>query len=189
MAAEVASSEGMTGLRVGELRFLTKADVDLEQGLVCVRAKEIKETGERWKPKHGNERIAPLSAKAREIVERHLTAATAPWVFEAPSGHGSKGGRFEYQRIRQALRRAKKAAGVEQGKVHSFRHAFCSHLAQQPHVTAFDAMKLMGHASLDIVVVYFHTTKERLCSVMSKVSFDSMLEGVPALSATSSPTE
>lgn len=168
----------MTGLRISEMLFLTKADVDLKDGLVHVRAKVISETGEHWGPKHGKERIVPLTPEARQIVESQMATSPGPWVFSPSTGHGARSGRFKSPQVRDALQQAKKVAGVKQGKIHTFRHAFCSHLAQQPNVTAFEAMKIMGHFSLDIILVYFHTTSERLCSVMSKVSFAAMLNGV-----------
>ena len=69
----------MTGLRIGELQFLTKADVDLKEGFIHIRNKTIPETGEKWSPKHDNERIVPLIPETREIVERQMTATTFPW--------------------------------------------------------------------------------------------------------------
>ncbi len=54
----------MTGLRSNELCWLTKGDLDVDHAHVMVRAKTCPQTGKRWSPKHGNERVVPLCPEA-----------------------------------------------------------------------------------------------------------------------------
>ena len=78
------------------------------------------------------------------------------------------------QRLWKALKVVLKAAGITHGTIHTFRHCFCSYLANQ-NVSPFLVMKFMGHSSLDIVMTYYHAATPDLLSGMASVDFTSML--------------
>lgn len=166
----------LTGLRSDELCWLLKRDVDPELRFIHVREKTCPFTGEAWRPKHGNERIVPLCREAQEIAKQHLAANNAPWLFVAPDTWGKRPGQFKKGRIWTALKQVPRKAGITHGTVHTFRHCFCSFLANQ-NVSPFLVMKFMGHSSLDIVMTYYHAATQDLLSGISSVSFDRMLEG------------
>ncbi len=88
--ADVFRFLALTGLRQGELFWLTKDDVDPERRLVHVRAKAFSEEGLSWSPKNGDRRV-PLCQEAMEIAQRMLKTSWTRWLFSAP---GSEDGRL-----------------------------------------------------------------------------------------------
>ena len=171
--ADIFELLSLTGLRVGEFIWLTKADVDFEKKMLHVRRKVLEGTGEKWHPKNGNARVVPLCPRALAIVQAAFVQSPSVWLFHASAINGSKGGRYGYLRLTGALSRAKKAGGVKSGKLHSFRHAFCSHMANSG-VPALKVMRILGHSSLNIVLIYYHATDEELLSAIAGVDFDRM---------------
>ncbi len=64
-----------TGLRIGEAQWLSWADVDLPKNVIHVRAKD------EWRPKTGDERVVPITAKLRVFLEGRLRRGR--WVLTA----------------------------------------------------------------------------------------------------------
>ncbi len=170
----------LTGLRVDELCWLMKADFFEDHPHLKIRAKVCPLTNISWKPKHGQERIVPLCAQAIEIAKRAKAASPGDRLFFAPDTAGKKLGRWRPQRIWKILKSTMKAAGVKQGTTHTFRHVFCSFLANQERVSPFQIMKVLGHGSLDIVLNYCHATEEQLIDAITAVPFERM-EPVPVV--------
>jgi hypothetical protein len=108
------SVQALTGLRQGELMWLTKEDVDVARRLVRIRAKVFSKEGLRWDPK-GDDRNVPLSVPALAIAKAMLASADGRWLFPAPPGPGVVDGRLRASRLWAHLKRAKKAAGVKRG--------------------------------------------------------------------------
>jgi integrase len=104
----------LTGLRQGELMWLTKEDVDVARRLLRIRTKAFSEEGLRWDPK-GDDRNVPLSAPALAIAKAMLASAGGRWLFSAPPGPGVVDGQLRASRLWAHLKRAKKAAGVKRG--------------------------------------------------------------------------
>ncbi len=71
------------------------------------------------------------------------------------------GSNVAWKQPRGQLRRAKKAAGVKRGTLHSFRHFFVSTMANA-NVSPFKVMKIVGHRSLDIILTYYHASEGEL---------------------------
>ena len=53
-----------TGTRIGELQFLTWDDIDFANSLIHIRPKDD------WQPKTGDQRVIPMSLKARATLEK-----------------------------------------------------------------------------------------------------------------------
>lgn len=164
----------LTGLLNEELCWLMKEDVDAQLRFVHVRRKTCPFTGTLWTPKHSNERIIPLAPQALEIAKRRLKESHGPWLFHAPNTIGPRPGQFTKQRILKNLKVILKAQGIGHGTVHTFRHCFCSFLANAG-VSPFLVMKFMGHASLDIVMTYYHAGHDDLLAGMAAVDLGKML--------------
>lgn len=165
----------LTGLRNDELCWLLKTDVDSQFRFIYVRAKICPFTGRAWQPKHGNDRIVPLCAEAREIAQAAMRSSTGPWLFGARETRGSRPGQFRKARIWRALKAVLKANSIDHGTVHTFRHCYCSFLANH-NVSPFIVMKYMGHSSLDIVMTYYHAATDDLLSGMASLDFGLMLK-------------
>lgn len=164
----------LTGLRVDELCWLLREDLDTQHPYLQIRHKICPMTGALWHPKHGNERIVPLCPEAQEIANRALGASPGPWLFCAPNTTSQRPGHWLPNRLWKILKKAMKQAGVTAGTTHTFRHVFCSFLAQQG-VAPVAIMSIMGHGSLDIVLRYCHTTPDQLVSAIAAVPFSTMM--------------
>lgn len=108
-----------TGMRVGELVHLTWDDVDYERNVLLIRAKA------NWKPKNGDSRAVPMSARVAAIVRSQ--PKRSEWVFSCPkSDWGTPAGRrVSGRRLLDYLKRVLKKLGLK-GHVHTFRHAHIS---------------------------------------------------------------
>jgi integrase len=166
----------LTGLRQGELMWLTKDDLDLAHRTVRIRAKEFPEEMIRWDPK-GDDRDVPLSAPALAIAQKMLASTSNRWLFAAPPAPGVIDDRLRASRLWARLKKAKKAAGVKRGTLHSFRHFFVSAMANA-NVSPFKVMKIVGHSSLDIILTYYHVSEDELLSAVEGVNFDAFLSEV-----------
>jgi integrase len=137
-----------TGMRVGELRHLTWEDVDLEQNLLHIRAKDG------WQPKTGDQRFIPMSARVRGLLQS--LPRRGRWVFTAPpSSKYPEGGRpFSDRRLLAALKRVLNKLGLP-GHVHTFRHAFISHALIRGIPEAI-VRQWVGHVDEEIFRLYTH---------------------------------
>ena len=154
-----------TGLRVGEARALTWADVDFEKGVVTVdkTASSVKN------------RDAGDSAKTRIVIDSTKTTSSEREVplnkialgVCAALKHGSRGGLFVFsskagtilheRNINRALASHLRKVGIHNKySVHSTRHTFATRLMEQganPKVVS----ALLGHASVNITLdLYSH---------------------------------
>lgn len=163
----------LTGLRAGEFSWLAKADVDLDKRLIRVCEKTTSDGTLLWKPKTGNGRVVPLCDEAVAIARRRMTADDAPWLFSRVTRAGNRR-RVSRGQIRYVVRSAMQRAGVERGTTHTLRHAFCSYIANNG-VPPLMAMKIMGHRSLDIILIYYHVDEQDLSRAFGKVTFTDML--------------
>jgi len=108
-----------TGMRFGELAWLTWADVERPANLVRIQPKEG------WKPKTGDQRAVPLSPTAHRIL------AALPeqwrWVVTMPPSraHPRPGRKWTERRLLGELKRILAPLGLT-GKLHTFRHSFIS---------------------------------------------------------------
>jgi site-specific recombinase XerD len=176
-AVDIFNFLRMSGLRSEEFCYLLKSDFDQEHSEVQVRAKTCPQSGRHWRPKHGNERVVPLCPAAFELAKKAFDASPGPWLFHAPDTRGSQPGRWRVHRIWRMLKDVMKQAGIENGTVHTFRHVFCSYLANHcAGVTPFQVMKLMGHSSMDIVLTYYHVRRDDLRSAVSQIDFKQPLK-------------
>jgi integrase len=167
-----------TGLRSQELCWLTKEDLDLVTGQIKIRRKTCPQTGQTWRPKHGNERTLPLCTEALAVAKKAFSQSPGPWLFYAPDTGRKRQGHWQSQRLWRLLKKAMREAKVTKGTIHTFRHVFCSFLANRAKdkVAPFQVMKLMGHGSMDIVLMYYHAGDQELSAAISGVDFGTMLQ-------------
>jgi integrase/recombinase XerD len=142
-----------TGLRVSELVGLKATVMRRDARWFTVRGKG------------GNERIVPLTDKARVAVAAYLDAREAagggesPWLFPSfgESGHLTR------QAFARDLKALAATVGIQAAKVspHVLRHAFASHLLQNGADLRV-VQQLLGHADISTTQIYTHVLQERL---------------------------
>lgn len=137
-----------TGMRVGELRWLSWDDVDLTLGVIKVQPKDD------WKPKTGDQRVVPISATARAQLE--ALPRRARWVVTAAPSRFYADGKHQIsdRRVLQYLKRVLKRLGLK-GHVHTFRHAFISHALTHGTPEAI-VRQWVGHVDQEIMRHYTH---------------------------------
>ncbi len=136
-----------TGARRGEVLSLGLADVDLEQGLLCVTGK-----GSRT-------RLVPIGALTVRAVDRYVRArAKHPGADLAVLWIGKKG-RLTESGLGVLVRERGVQAGIP-GRVHPhlFRHAY-AHMMLAAGMQETDLMAVVGWRSRDMVARYAASTR------------------------------
>ena len=142
-----------SGLRASELVSLPRRAIGREQEFLIVRGKGDKE------------RLAPLSARARDALARWLPllAAGSPWLFPSGKAHLSR------VRLFQTLRALAGRAAVDPNAVspHVLRHAFATHLLEGG--ADLRALQMMlGHADIATTEIYTHVDSRRLVELVNR---------------------
>ncbi len=143
-----------TGLRFGELKALSWADVNWANSSVTVRqAWSMTKKGVDT-PKNNRERTVPLLPEVIDMLARRERRGAFIFVDE-------RGKSFSPVQINRALRNACNRAGIRGITCHKLRHTFASHLA-----AAGASMKaiqdLLGHSNLRITQRYAHLSPSSL---------------------------
>jgi integrase len=147
-----------TGLRSGELCNLTWDDVDLESGLILIRAKPG------WTPKT-SERSFYLNQTCLGILRSLEKREEYVFVDEV-------GRQLEKDNLRKILIRVAEEAGlVGLTRVHDLRHTFAS-LMQMNGVDPGTVATILGHKDLGTTKIYTHQTQEHLKKSIEKVGVE-----------------
>lgn len=150
-----------TGIRVGELCGMDRADVDATRRVIRVLGK-------------GNrERVVPIGAPALRAISAWLDTAR-PTLATAQSGDalyiGVQGGRIDQRIVRRALDDLERAAAArpeltlpQVGAIspHGLRHSAATHLLEGG-ADLRCVQELLGHAKLSSTQIYTHVSAERL---------------------------
>ncbi|MGB3847206.1 MAG: tyrosine recombinase [Sphingopyxis sp.] len=142
-----------SGLRASELVSLPRRAVAGERQYLIIRGKGDKE------------RLAPLSERARDALDRWLplVVADTPWLFPSGKAHLSR------VRLFQMLRHLAARAGIDPAAVspHVLRHAFATHLLEGG--ADLRALQLMlGHADIATTEIYTHVDSRRLVELVNR---------------------
>jgi integrase/recombinase XerC len=151
-----------TGMRLSELRGLSRQDVDLVGQQVKVRGKGRKE---RLIP-FGNH--AQLAMRNYESRRDELIRSIGPKADRTAFFLGAAGRRIGVRTIQTSitalLNKVDENAGLS---VHSLRHTFATHLLDAG-ADLRAVQELLGHASIATTQIYTHTSVERLKQVYKK---------------------
>ena len=149
-----------TGMRLGELKFLTWGDVEIEQKRIKIQAKE------NWQPKTG-ERVIPMSDSIQRLFINLMKKreGNSDYVFV-----GKNNGPLTIK-LRERLKTITKRCGFpEVTKIHTLRHTFASHMIMQ-NVDLPTLQKLLGHSDIKTTMIYTHLATDHLAEAMNKLSF------------------
>jgi len=148
------------GLRVGEAVKLQVTDIDAAQGRLRIR-----------QGKGGKDRYVPLTARMiQELRAFWITHRNPVWLFPAPGrpwrerreDRNAVLGRattfMSVSAVQNAFRLARAQSGIHpQACVHTLRHCYATHLLEEG-VSLRLISQYLGHASLDVTVIYTHLT-------------------------------
>lgn len=151
-----------TGMRFGELAWLTWDDVDSEANVLRIQAKQG------WKPKTGDQRAVPISLAAQRVL------AALPrrwsWVVTMPPSrrHPQAGRQWSERRLLATLKRVLKKVGLP-GKLHTFRHSFISNALLKGTPPAV-VREWVGQVDRAIIDLYTHVHNEASQSAMQRLA-------------------
>lgn len=140
---------GYAGLRLGELRALTWADVDFRAGTLSVRRSMLPDGTAKAPKTDAGARTVPLLPALRRLLVAWKPRSPRPRpedlvVCTAAGSH------VEERNLRRALDDAKEAAGLdgldERLSWHALRHSFASLLATDLELPATTLARVTGHA-------------------------------------------
>ena len=125
------------GLRLGELLWLTRQDVDLERGYIYIRRKTV--LGRTWAPKTRKDRSVPISLALRAYLDAYEPPLDTPWYFTTPNEC-----QWDSDGFGMALRTVNRAVGLRWTAL-DFRHTFGSHLAMKGE-SLYKISQLLGNS-------------------------------------------
>lgn len=144
------------GLRVGEAVRLKVTDI--ESAHLRLRVRE---------GKGGKDRCVPITAKMIEHLRAFWKTHRNPvWLFPSPARRGldpmrlaqKSPAHLSVSAVQNAFRLARAESGVHpRATVHTLRHCYATHLLEEG-VSLRLISQYLGHASLDVTVIYTHLT-------------------------------
>ncbi len=147
----------LTGLREGELYFLTWQDVDLKN----LNSASIHVTGKAgFSPKDYEERTIPLPPALAEILKK-LQRYT-DWVFP-----GKTGGRMNH--LLRRLKEITASPKVQNATLHKFRHTYATRLLESG-CDIVSVQKLMGHSDLETTRQYLNPHEALMRQAVMRLS-------------------
>ncbi|MEW6368632.1 MAG: tyrosine-type recombinase/integrase, partial [Acidobacteriota bacterium] len=154
-----------TALRLSELAALDLTDLDLTAGTLIVRC-----------GKGSRQRVVPLGDVAIAALLDYLQNARRYFhrrpgveaLFLAATHCGSTGNRLSKASIREIVRNASRAAGLDRPiNPHQVRHACATHMlragADLRHI-----QQLLGHARIDTTEIYTQVDVSDLADVLAR---------------------
>jgi len=142
-----------SGLRATELVSLTLAAVPRDAPFLTI-------TG-----KGGQQRMVPVSGRARQALSRWLALRPSGGKFLFPS----RGKHLTRIRLFQLLKELAVRAGIDRAKVspHVLRHAFATHLLEGGADLRV-LQTLLGHADIATTQIYTHVDAARLVKLVNE---------------------
>ena len=143
-----------TGMRIGELEWLTWQDLDFHERFIHIRAKDG------WRPKSGESRRVPMTPRVyeqfRNLSRQHRWVITAGVSRRYPEG----GQQISPTRTLRALKRLLRRIDMsEDGKLHTFRHSFISK-ALAIGIANATVRSWVGHVSEEMLRRYTHVLEQ-----------------------------
>ncbi len=149
-----------TGIRKGELAHLEWSDVDFDNRLLRVQAKNG------WMPKGNEDRTIPLTEGAMQALQalremNEKRTVKSPLVCPGRKGH--------LVDIRIGLNDACDRAGIPRIAIHGLRHTFGSQMAMAG-ANPFAIQKAMGHKDIKTTMIYVDIAKPHIQEQVAKLN-------------------
>jgi integrase len=177
--ANIVTALACTGLRISELAALRWTDLDEQLQMLRIadeRYRRRRVGNEARRTKSGRSRSFPVHPDLKAVVARIVRSGDGV-IFHGPLGGRLKADTVRRILVRDVLEKLKDrfptvdgAVGFEYGRLHSFRHYFCS-VAAQAGTAEHTVMTWLGHSSSKMVRHYFHLHDDESQRQMKRINF------------------
>jgi len=166
-----------TGLRIQELASLRWSDFSDNLSMIHLgdQGHRSRLEADRRRTKSGRSRMLPVHADLRELLQGMPRDRSRP-VFTTERGYRLNDGRLRDQFVRKIIRPLTERfptpegqKGFKDGRLHNFRHFFCSRMAASSKVTALVLQKWLGHTDSKMVQHYFDLQDAEAKTLMSSI--------------------
>ena len=149
-----------TGVRVSELLALRVGDVEIKQrsGFLTVH-----------RGKMANFRRIPLTAPVRKVLHAYLETHPESDDPNAPLWLGQRGPLSDRSAVSRMLQKYALKAGIDPFGPHTLRHTFATRYLQANSGDLRGLASLLGHTSLNTVMIYTQPSEDELAKRMEKV--------------------
>jgi len=174
-----------TGLRIGEASSLRWSDIDLDRNIVQITNDRVAAGARRRDPrvtKNREDRFFPIARDLLPVLKQLRRSADGRVL------HGPRRGLLKADTVRNILVKkvitplegrfpmAPGERGFKEGRLHSFRHFFCSRCANEG-VPERMVSNWLGHKDSGMIRVYYHMYDEDAQRQMRNVSFAGGVNG------------
>lgn len=178
--ADIITALVYTGMRISELAGLLFSDIDFDSNMIILvdetKSKRARK-GKARSIKHGHSRSFPIHPNLRLILDRLKALDASGRVFKAQRGGILRPDNMRHILIKKVIEPLSKTfpssdeeIGFKDGRIHSFRHFFCSMCANRG-VPEQVLMKWLGHKSSKMVKRYYHLFDEEAQRQMKRLDF------------------
>ena len=183
---DVLTALACTGMRISELSGLRRSDIEFESNMITLKDES------RSRPRKGREgrsiknaesRSFPINKELLPVLESRRGGIPGSHVFTGPNGEVLKPDVVRRALISEVLNpladrfpTADDEVGFRDGRLHSFRHHFCSMCSNQGTPEQM-VMRWLGHKSSSMVKLYYHLHDDQAQRQMEKLDFIGGLGG------------
>ena len=148
-----------SGLRVSEVKELTKANINLEAGFVkCLG-------------KGGKERIVPLGRIAARSIDKYIQLSREKLAQKTGDKHlflSKLGRKISRQSLWKMIQKYAIQSGIKKHITpHTLRHSFATHLLEGG-AELIGVQEMLGHADISTTQIYTHVSQDKLKKVHEK---------------------
>jgi integrase len=176
----VIAGLAFTGMRISELTGLRPTDVDLEKKIITLTDERFSRhtvDGKGRRTKNSKNRMFPIHPALFPLIEPFVKRGGSR-VFTGPAGEQLNGDAVRLAFVSEVIEplsekfpSGEDEIGFKDGRLHSFRHYFCS-LCANAGVSELAVMRWLGHGSSLMVKHYYHLNDDESRRQMGKVDFD-----------------
>lgn len=175
--ADVLVTLANTGMRIGELVQLRWSAVDFRQKMIRILDESRTNGGANVRTTKGREnRSVPIRPPLMEVLQRRYQQRQTGVVFTALRGGPLHERNVLSEFIEQVIEPLRDRLhhpvddekGFADGRLHSFRHYFCS-LCANGGISDQTVMRWLGHKSSEVTRRYYHLTDEESHRQMEKL--------------------
>lgn len=147
-----------TGMRLSELRFLRRDDIDFKKKRIYIRKRDD------FAPK-SSERTIPIHPNIEATLKEN--SAKTGLLFTQRDGESPVDHRLWLRWLQRILKKKR----IPHGDIHTFRHTFASKLVMSG-VDLRTVQRLLGHSDIKTTMIYSHLAEDHLDESIEKFDIE-----------------